>query len=434
MKLDSKKLTASVLTVAMMASFAGCSLLGSGKAKQAVLEAADSYASNICSLKASKVTKAVSGVDEDRASALELAFSTISGDAVLSAIADTLTYTVDEESVEVDTKKGEGSVTVTFTYVDADAVYADVIDDGGDQDAFIAALADSDEKVEVEVDFDFVLEDEEWLVDDSKLSKLEDIFAFVDSEYSFTPALSADLVSDSSCWYYTDTENHYTAPSSIEYDIIPVDDAQEIEWNFYYEFYYNGSLVYTSENMTDSGYFIEAYYGTSYDGATVVDGCLAPGSYRCVMYTLDGAVLADATCTVEAAATTPVSTGSGNIADLWSAGINAYWYSYSDGTGYAIDTPNYSTSETVIEYTCQVNDEDTFANLPIYYEVYYSSTGNTSDAELVFSDTIYPKEYTNGYFYEFQYNGTLEEGSYFFVGAEDANADTALFIAEATVS
>ena len=433
MKFDSKKIAASAMAATMIMSMTGCSLLGGGKAKQEVLDAADSFASNLCALKTSKVTGAMADLDDDQIEEIEFGFEAISSDEILSAIASTLAYEIDEDSVEADAKKGEASVDVVFTYVDADAVYEDVIDDDGDEDDFIDALGDSDDVVEVEVTIEFTLDDDEWLVDDAKLKIFEKVFAFCEADYTFTPVVSAALVSDSSRWYYTDSDNYYSATSSIEYDIIPVDEAQDIEWNFYYEIYYNGGLVYTSDDCVDQGYWIEAYFGTTYNGATEEDGYLAPGDYRCVMYTLDGDVLADATCEVAAATVSGGSTGTiSDIAYAWENGINAYWYTYATG-GDSMAEGIYDVSETTIEYTCQVIDENTFADFPMYYEVYYSATGSTDDAEFIYSNTIYPTSYSNGYFYEFQYNGTLEEGSYFFAGAQDANSD-AVFVAEATVS
>ena len=99
-------------------------------------------------------------------------------------------------------------------------------------------------------------------------------------------------------------------------------------------------------------------------------------------------------------------------------------------------TGDYTTDETTIEYTCQVYDEANLAYFPVYYEVYYSASGDISDAEFVYSATITPSEYTNGYFYEFQYveNDGLDEGSYFFVGAPDESGSVILFNVEATVS
>ena len=101
-----------------------------------------------------------------------------------------------------------------------------------------------------------------------------------------------------------------------------------------------------------------------------------------------------------------------------------------------MDTGDYTTDETIIEFTCQVYDEDTFAYYPVYYEVYYSADGDIDDAEQVYTGTITPSEYSNGYFYEFQYvdNSGLDAGSYYFVGGPDASGDVILFTAQAEVS
>jgi len=427
--MNTRKFAASAVALSMIVSMTGCSLLGGGKAKEEVISAADSFASNVCNLKASKVTGAVADIDDDTVEGIEFAFSYISSDDVLSAIAGTLAYEIDEDSVEVDSKKGEASVDVVFTYVDADSVYDDVINDGGDEDAFIDALGDCDDVVEVETTIEFVLEDDEWLVDDSELDCLEDVFAFCEAEYEFGTDFME--VYNGYSWYAADSDDTYTNAYYINfwatYDSSNITEYPE----FYFTVEHDGSLVYTSE----TSYSCDCYfYASDYTG----DDYLPEGSYTITLYLADGTMVDSGSTYVylEDAGNEPGApvAASGEYADLWADGINEYWYSYSDGSGYAMDSGIYDTSETTIEFTCEVLDEATFADFPVYYEVYYSATGNTGDAELVYSSTIYPTEYSNGYFYEFQYNGTLEEGSYFFAGAENANADSTFFVVEATVS
>ena len=72
-------------------------------------------------------------------------------------------------------------------------------------------------------------------------------------------------------------------------------------WEFTYEYYLDGELIYTSDEHEDSGYWIENYYSSFYDsGAELTDeGYLIPGEYTCIMYDLDGNILAQDTCTVE---------------------------------------------------------------------------------------------------------------------------------------
>ena len=124
------------------------------------------------------------------------------------------------------------------------------------------------------------------------------------------------------------------------------------------------------------------------------------------------------------------------MADIWANGINDYWYTYADGNGSAMGEGEYSTSESVIEYTCEVLDSANLAFYPVYYEVYYSASGSMSDAECVYTGTITPSQYTNGYFYEFQYvdNAGLDAGTYWLIGASDEAGTTMFFNVEATVS
>lgn len=442
MKVDFKKLAASALSVAMIASVAGCAMFD--KDDDAVLEVAEDYATAVVKVKPADIVELLADPDSDLQSDIE-AFVDVDPEfygedyaAICDAIAGTLSFEIDEESVESSKKAGEASVDITFSIADYQAAYDEVSANGGDLDAFIDAIGSADAN-EITQTIEFVLEDDAWLVDDSKASKVQDLYQFYLDAFDFTFAgsISTDMI-DYVEWYYSDN-GVYTDENTIELDIIPTTEGQEIEWEFYYEYYLDGELVYTSDACVDSGYWIESYYGPSYDPAAATNdsGNLIAGQYRCIVYDMSGNVLADETCTVENGSSAGVvPAGNDDIAAIWSNGVDEYWYSYSDGSGYAMGEGDYTTDESVIEYTVQVYDEDNLAFMPVYYEVYYSANGNADDAEFIYSATITPSEYTNGYFYEFQYveNGGLDAGTYYFLGAPDANSNTLLFNAEATVS
>ena len=116
-------------------------------------------------------------------------------------------------------------------------------------------------------------------------------------EYSEADASMIDDV----VWYWTDDDDTYIDTDSIELDIIPTSEGQECIWNFYYEIYIDGDLVYTSGAMEDQGYWIEAYYSEYYDDEIQLtdDGNLIPGEYTCIFYDLSGNEIAASTCTVE---------------------------------------------------------------------------------------------------------------------------------------
>ncbi len=118
----------------------------------------------------------------------------------------------------------------------------------------------------------------------------------------------------------------------------------------------------------------------------------------------------------------------------WSSNMQRTWYSYtSDGSGY--ESSNfYITSETVMEFTCKVLNSS-YNSFPVYYEVYYSPYASLSNSTCVYSGTITPTPYANGYFYEFQYRngGGFTQGYYQFVGY-DTNRTITLFDVNAEVA
>ncbi len=442
MKVDFKKMTALTVSVAVLASLSGCAMFD--KDDEGVLNAAEDFAEAVVKLKAADIVGLTADPDfsEEDLTAYFDHSADLYGedyDAICAAIESTLAYEIDEESVTSSKKDGEGSVDITFTVADYAAAYDNVVADGGDLDAFVDAIKNGDTQ-EISVTVDFVLDDDAWLVDDSKGDNLQDLYAFYQDafDYSFAASISTDLIEEIE-WYYSNNDV-YTDVTTIELDIIPTAEGQEVEWQFTYEYYLDGALIFTSDECTDSGYWIESYYGPAYDPAALTDdnGYLIPGQYECIVYDLAGNVLADSTCTVETSggASTVVPTVSGGDAETWINGVDQYWYSYADGTGYAMGEGEYTTDETVIEFTCQVTDETNLAYFPVYYEVYYSATGDIDDAVEVYDATITPSEYSNGYFYEFQYvdNAGLDEGSYFFLGATDSTGSDMLFSVEATVS
>ena len=114
MKSSMKKAVSVAVASAMVLSMASCSFLD--KSKDEVLDAADEYAKNLASCSVAKLAK-LSGSDfEDIQEEWETKLTFSEGDLytadtakALGAIADTISYEVDEESAEASKKSGEGS-------------------------------------------------------------------------------------------------------------------------------------------------------------------------------------------------------------------------------------------------------------------------------------------------------------------------------------
>ena len=366
--MKAKKLMASAICASMILSIGGCAMFD--KDDEGVLAAAEDYATAVTKVKAGDIADLISGGD-DLKEDIEIYTSgseveTPDGYSdMVSAIASTISYEIDEETVESSKKNAEGSVDITWTLVDYDAVFEAVSEDGGDLDAFIDALsADDAATMEISQTLNFVYEDEDWKVDDSKLKNLYEVYDFYSAAltYTFVPPL-IDYI-DYVEWYYSD-DSVYTNYSQIELDLITTEEGSEVPFEFTYEYYIDGELVYTSDVCEDQGHWIEAYYGPFYDSNAQTNemGNLVAGQYRCVVYDLAGNVLADQTCLVE---TTEIGDADVSMVD------DIEWY-FSDNDVY--------TDENTIELDILPTAEGQEAIWTFYYEYYI-------DGELVFTSDV----------------------------------------------
>ncbi len=382
-----KKILASVVCVSMLSSLAGCAMFD--KDDEGVLAAAEDYASAVASVKPGDIAAMINeGEDlEDVIAAYtsgEVLDTTADWSDIVSAIASTISYEIDEESVTSSKKNAEGSVAITWSIVDYDAVYDEIYDNGGDVDAFIDALkADDAAKTEISQTLDLVLVDEAWLIDDSEGEGLAEVYEFYEDSVDFvfsSPLL--DYISEY-YWYFSD-DSVYTNESTIELDIIPTDEGTEVEFDFTYEYYYNGDLIFTSGECVDEGSWIEAYYGPGYDPACQLDenGNLLAGEYRCIIYDLSGIVLADSTCTVE---TLDYPEADASMIDH----IEWYWTDHDD---VYVDDDGIE-----LDIICTTEGEEAIWHF--YYEVYL-------DDELVYvSDTCEDQGYWIEAYYNSYYDG-----------------------------
>ena len=305
MIMKSKKLIASVLVTAMAVSMSGCADLD--RNDEAVLDAANDYCEAVAKVKTGHIIDLlVDGDDYD-----DILDGIINGgddrvepegyDDMVEAIAGTITFEINEDSVESSRKNKEGSVDVTFTMVDYQAVFERVHDGGGEIEDYIDALEASDaDTVEFTRTLDLVLDNGSWLIDDPGIRDLSELYTFYGDAlgYIFVSPLARYI--DRVEWYYSD-DDVYVNYDRIELDIIPTDDGYDEDFEFWYEYYLDGELIFTSAPCWDSGYWIESYYGPSYDSNCRLneDGYLIPGQYRCVVYDMYDIVIADSTCTVE---------------------------------------------------------------------------------------------------------------------------------------
>ena len=391
-----RKAGAAALAGAMAFSCASCALFGPNKKE--IVEAADTFAGTLLKQDAGKIIKLTTeDEDSDVAEALEMIFDeeTLSDDQkkFVDAVSDTITYEVDEESVEIN--KDEASADVTFTMVD----YEKALDgDFEDIDAVLDALDDCEDIKEVEITLEFEKDDDEWLlsnIDDEEFGELFDYYIY---ELNLTPAVAVD---------YTDI---WPGTSGIISEVYFIDDITAYESSLTYDVYFNGSLI--DSNLSA----VVADTNTIWcDYATELEA----GEYEIVVY-LDGVELTSMSTTVEETGTTPtvtddtvstndysyVFTADGQLADLVRA---VDWYS-DDGYGY------YSFNNG-IEYDIYFSDELTYDDVVGITFNIYDEDGNTlAEGETVYGSNISYGTNEDGYYYvylPYQTEDGLASGTYY---------------------
>ena len=306
-----RKAGAAALAGAMAFSCASCALFGPNKKE--IVEAADTFAGTLLKQDAGKIIKLTTeDEDSDVAEALEMIFDedTLSDDQkkFVDAVSDTITYEVDEESVEIN--KDEASADVTFTMVD----YEKALDgDFEDIDAVLDALEDCDDTKEVEVTLEFEKDDDEWLVSNIDDDSFGDIFDFYIYELNLTPAVE---VISAECW---------PSISGLISEVDFTDDITAYESNFTFDVYYNGSLLASDQPAVVAD---TTEIWCDYDMWSGFD----PGEYEIVVY-LDGVEITSMSTTVEEAVTTE-STASGAVGGDYASELSStdWWFDNGDDT------------------------------------------------------------------------------------------------------
>ena len=413
-----KKTVSLAVASAIVFSMTGCSILDKSKAE--VLDAADAYAKELAACNIGKIAKLSDDDFENVQEEWEGKLTFSEGDlysadtaTVLNAIADTISYEIDEESVEATKKSGEGSVDVTFSIAD----YSDLVDDDSitDANAFADAVADAD-TAEISVTLEFERTDDgDWL-GSNYTEVFEDLYDFTNDEFSFSSPIADAITSDSLDWWWTDDGDHrnpvYTNTDEID-GMLQIDgsllDNPNVVYELTYEVQRDGVVI-----CTGTGF--DAWIQT--DDLTSADldpdtGYFLAGTYTITFYDPNGVVLLSDTCTVmldDEPVATEYQPGSDYIgcveyqtysSDFYEGTDTAYWYQRYSGT----DTlGRYSSDTTYVELTCRCFD----ASLgTVSYQYYYSADGTALDQDL---GTFTADPITYGDYGEMYYEFTYENG------------------------
>ena len=447
-----KKSVSLLLTGAILLGFTGCMDFGGGK--KAVLEAADTLASDMAAADASKLIKnSTLSKKSDEALALTelLSDDNCSDDqiAFFNAVEKTIEYEIDEDSVSV--SKDEASVTIIFTMAD----YADVLlEDYKDVSELASAIKKADTTT-VKFTAEFSKEDKEWIPSNVASKKFMKLYDYRNAEISF--ALTADMIagfidkSESGFWIYDEGNgtDKYVDTTFIEYDYYfdsAIQDYKSRGAVIYFVLSKDGVPLYTGPDMI---------FGENTNVICRVDGDLIgldflsyfdSGLYSVELYLKgeNGDELIDAnTVTVEKSMLASGTTGGGSTGDLFDGEndyyafndmrfrnyvIDAEWFDYDE---YMLDDMTYSSDVETIAFSIQVVPT---CDMKVDYGYYYTDQEDENAItealqNPVFSGTASPVSYTNGTFYDIDYEvgGSAAPGYYMFVLYEAGTTNVLMY-------
>lgn len=260
-----EKLIAAVLVASMALSISGCD-----SDNKNVLDAAEDYAEALISLDADDIAELMEDEDEaaeELARIEEICSNRPAMEDAFEAVAESMTYEIDEKSVVSSKKNKEASVDIVFTLVDYEAVHEDIEDDDGDLEDYIDALEDADDTIEVKVTVKFVLVKDKWLVKDRNFKSLNKVYGFIDDisgyKWSLVEIPSEEAFTEAVCAVFGADEDE-------------IDDYDGIDWTELT--YYEDTLAITYQRYFDPEeareLFDETYYNLEYYFGIDMDECI----------------------------------------------------------------------------------------------------------------------------------------------------------------
>ena len=236
MKTNITKIFSLTVAAAITASCASCGMIpGAGGAKEEdIVDAADAFAKVLVSCDAGKIATYTneekdSSAVEDLETILDSEDYTDEQIAIAEAVADTIEYEIDEESVKID--KDEASVDVTFTMADYEAVLEGEFKDA---DEAVAAISDCDDTIETEITFEFALEDKVWLISNLGDKAYGKLYSFYGVEAVFVPDFEITTS-------FIDQDSY---GETIAMTVAFSEDISEYADGFDFDVYLDGELAY----------------------------------------------------------------------------------------------------------------------------------------------------------------------------------------------
>jgi len=202
--------------------------------------------------------------------------------SVKRAIASTIEYKLDEESIREGSGDDTVLCTVTFTIVD----YAFVLDDDSltSSSDMVKAINSSSRTRDYSAELELMLEDDEYIFTEESVAGLAGLYSFLDEEIKI-PLSAAEIskMIDRIVWKSGGEENN-TNIGKIEFDLTFKDYP---EADYYYKVFRDGVELYRSRPLHTEGNVANAVFGQE-QGAVMDGEYLAEGGYEIYIYLTDG--------------------------------------------------------------------------------------------------------------------------------------------------
>lgn len=447
-----KRAVSVVLTGAVLLSLTGCLDFGGGK--KAVIEAAGVLAENIVAADAAKLIKE-SSLDKKSKDATALT-ETLSLDgkkdeekAFYEAVEKTIEYEVDEESFT--SKKGQASIDIIFTMADYESVLKDKYTKIED---LTEAVKKADTK-EIKFTAEFIKEDKEWVADNVGSKKFLKIYDYRTAKVDIS--VSADMVKAlinknmSSFWLaengkYVDTifiEYSYYFDSSVA-------DFKDRGVKLYFKLSKDGTEVFTGEDQILGESTIVTCKVTNEQLGLDKNAFVDAGNYKIDFYMKGDAgdeLLDTVSVTVEKTPPKQNNGGNNNSGALPGEGNyftfrNAQFRQHVKACGW-LNNDNCKTSANTykkdvkkLTFSIQVDDLNM---AEVDYKYYYSDKTDTDSLknamkEPVFSGSAKPKKFTEGIFYDFDYQVDQAKLGIYLVGIYEKGTNNLICLAYVGVS
>lgn len=246
-----KKAVALFLSVVVVTLTLGsCSSI---RARNLIFTLVDNFSAALCARKIDKIIETVEVKNETNA----LLNAYISGSdlslnnrEVYTYILKTLTYEMDKSSYNISKNKDDAFVDVTFSMIDYKSVD---IDDEQSIEVTLDKLSRVENKIQTKVPVRAYFDGERWIVDNTR-SIITTLFDELHGT-SFSSKSDFEDRIDRALWYnYADYEDGYYNTSEISCMVF-VNEYNNIDTKFYYEFYFNDELICVSplKNLEEGG-------------------------------------------------------------------------------------------------------------------------------------------------------------------------------------